>query len=213
MPRAARALLLTGAPGVGKTTVVRAVLAALAGWRLAGFYTDEIRVEGERRGFRGVTLDGWEVDIARAGARSPHRVGGYGVDVAAIDALAARALAPDPAVDLYLVDEIGKMECRSPRFVVAVRALLDSGHPVLATVARRGGGFIAGVKERVDVEVCEVTRANRDAMPATVLEWLGARTPRPISPVRSGRPAAPDGPASGRRGSPTSRSARSGDTR
>ncbi|MBI2218916.1 MAG: hypothetical protein HYU51_16645 [Candidatus Rokubacteria bacterium] len=48
------------------------------------------------------------------------------------------------------VDEIGKMECLSRAFVEAVRALLDTAMPVVATVAARGGGFIEEVKRRRD---------------------------------------------------------------
>ena len=42
-----RALLLTGHPGVGKTTVIKQVAAALGG-RAGGFYTEEIRGPGGR---------------------------------------------------------------------------------------------------------------------------------------------------------------------
>ena len=35
-----RVLLFTGAPGIGKTTVVRRVAARLEGRRLKGFYTE-----------------------------------------------------------------------------------------------------------------------------------------------------------------------------
>src|SRR5262249_58028293 len=48
------------------------------------------------------------------------------VDVAAIDAVAARVLTPASDVDVYLVDEIGRMECLSAVFASAVRALLSS---------------------------------------------------------------------------------------
>jgi len=101
------------------------------------------------------------------------RVGRYGVDVAAIDAVAESALALDPAVDVYLVDEIGKMECFSPRFVASMRALLDSDKRVVATVARRGEGFIAEVKRRRDVELWEVQAQNRDALVNRIVGWIG----------------------------------------
>jgi nucleoside-triphosphatase len=45
-----------------------------------------------------------------------------------------------------VVDEIGKMECLSERFVASMRRLLAGKVPVVATIARRGGGFIAEVK-------------------------------------------------------------------
>ena len=47
-----RTLLLTGAPGVGKTTVIRRLATCLAGKQLGGFFTEEIREGGERKGFR-----------------------------------------------------------------------------------------------------------------------------------------------------------------
>lgn len=169
-------LLLTGPPGSGKTTALRRAAGALHGWRLAGFYTEEIRARGVRRGFRAVTLDGQTRDMARVDFPGPARVGRYGVAIGVVDWLAT-TLSPDAPVDAWLVDEIGKMECLSPRFVTAVRALLDSAPPVVATVALRGGGLIAEVKRRPDAELRAVTRATRDALPAGIVAWLRAQAP------------------------------------
>jgi nucleoside-triphosphatase len=94
-----------------------------------------------------------------------HGVGKYGVDVAAIDRAADATLGPQRGVELYLVDEIGRMECLSERFVAHMRRILDSRVPLVATVAQRGTGFIAEVKRREDCELWTLTRANRDAMP------------------------------------------------
>ena len=53
-----RTLVLTGRPGVGKTTVNKQVVAAL-GDQAGGFYTEEMRdANGGRAGFRLVALDG-----------------------------------------------------------------------------------------------------------------------------------------------------------
>lgn len=168
------ALLLTGPPGVGKTTVIRRVADGLAGRRLGGFVTEEIRVGAQRVGFGIETFDGQSAVFAHVDKRSPHRVGRYGVDVAALDTMVDSALAPDIA-DVYLVDEIGKMECLSKRFVAAVTALLDSGRLLVATIAARGGGFMKVAKTRSDLEVWTVTQANRDELPAGVLAWLAGR--------------------------------------
>jgi len=168
-------LLLTGAPGIGKTTVIRRLAALLASRTLGGFYTAEIRERGVRRGFQLVAFDGSECLLAHVDLPGPPRVSKYGVDVAALDASAPELLAPGSGIEVYLVDEIGKMECFSLRFISAMRVLLDSGNAVVATVARSGGGFIAEVKRRDDVEIREVTRDNRDRLPAEIVDWLAAR--------------------------------------
>jgi nucleoside-triphosphatase len=151
--------------------VLRTVADALSGTRLAGFVTEEIRVRGERRGFALVSFEGHRAVMAHVSRARPPRVGKYGVDVEVIETVSRTALAPRPRT-IYLVDEIGKMECLSPAFIVATRALLDAGVPLVATVGQRGGGFIADVKRRPDVTLWEITRANREAMPARVLDWI-----------------------------------------
>jgi nucleoside-triphosphatase len=168
-----RILLMTGAPGVGKTTLVRQVATRLEGLRVAGFTTEEIRKDGRRLGFRVVPCGGPEAIMAHVDFRGAERVGRYGVDVAAIDAVAVATLGRDPDVDLYVVDEIGKMECLSERFVVSMRTLLDSDRRVLATIAQKGGGFIAEAKRHGDLELWEVTVRNRNLLAERILTWLG----------------------------------------
>jgi nucleoside-triphosphatase len=96
----------------------------------------------------------------------------YGVDVAAIDEASEKTLFARRGARVYLIDEIGKMECLSQRFVTGMRDLLDSGPVVVASIASRGGGFIAEVKKREDCELWTLTGANRDAMPERMLAWL-----------------------------------------
>jgi nucleoside-triphosphatase len=169
---AAPLLLLTGAPGIGKTTLIRRVADSLRGRRIRGFTTDEIRRRGTRLGFRIVPFGGEERVMAHVDLTNAARVGRYGVDVTAINAVSESELALDPAAELYLVDEIGKMECFSPRFVAGMRRLLEGDRPVAATVARTGSGFIAEVKRQPRAEVWEVTARNRDDLVKRATSWL-----------------------------------------
>lgn len=172
----ANVLLLTGTPGVGKTTVLRRVAGGLSDKHVAGFYTEEIRThDGERTGFRITGFDGRSGAMAQSGFPSAHRIGRYGVDVTVIDDLAPSFLALEPSVEIYLVDEIGKMECLSERFVAAMRKVLDSGKPVVATIALHGAGFIDEVKRHSDRKLWQVTRENRDFLPDDILAWLAKR--------------------------------------
>jgi nucleoside-triphosphatase len=167
-----KTILLTGAPGIGKTTVMRKVAKHLSGRSIRGFVTDEIRAGDRRVGFRLESFDGQSVVLAHVDLRSARRVGIYRVDVAALDRAVSMGLLLGSDESIFLVDEIGKMECCSKLFVSAIEKLLDSGRLVLATVALAGNGFIERVKEFPDVELWPVTEKNRDGMVERVVNCL-----------------------------------------
>jgi len=65
--------LLTGRPGAGKTSLIKQAVAGMRG-KAGGFYTEEIRSEGVRLGFRLVTLDGQSAILAHINIHSPYRL-------------------------------------------------------------------------------------------------------------------------------------------
>ena len=170
-----RILLLTGVPGVGKTTLIRKLAAALHERQIGGFYTEEIRTAGQRQGFRLVTFGGDNGIIAHIDFDHRYSVGKYGVDVPAIDRFADQALCLDQNINVYLVDEIGKMECLAPRFVDRLQALLHSDRTLVATVGKKGGGLIEQVKHWPGSELWEITHANRTALVTRTNSWLAER--------------------------------------
>ncbi len=163
-------ILLTGHPGVGKTTLIMRLAERLVDRTVAGFYTEELRPGAQRQGFRAVTFSDQTATLAHVSFKSRSRVGRYAVDVAAFENLVLPELARQ--CDILLIDEIGKMECFSAFFVTAVQELLDGATLVVATVATKGSGFIAEVKARTDIEIIEVTRSNRDQLPASLAKRL-----------------------------------------
>lgn len=159
-------ILLTGKPGVGKTTALMAAV-KLIGGSAGGFYTQEIRERGERTGFNIVTLSGERRAMASKAIKSARRVGKYGVDVGAIDAVAVAAI--EDAIQnnsLIVIDEIGKMELFSKDFREAVTKALDSNKPVAGVIMKNRNEFADRVKSRDDVSLIEVTMENRDDVPA-----------------------------------------------
>jgi nucleoside-triphosphatase len=75
---------------------------------------------------------------------------------------------PTQAAHLFIIDEIGKMECISTKFQARLKTVLDSPVPVLATIAFRATRFIEDLKVRPDVKMYELTRINRDVLPAQI---------------------------------------------
>jgi len=163
-------ILITGMPGTGKTTLIRKILADVAALNPAGFYTEEIREAGVRRGFALISTDGVRSILSHENIRSPFRVGKYGVDLNSFESFIDRIPFRDPDRRLLVIDEIGRMECFSRKFTQLTSELLSSDRRVIATVAMKGTGLIADVKARPDVELIEITRDNRNDLPRHLLQ-------------------------------------------
>ena len=169
-----RAILLTGAPGSGKTTVIRRAVSQLDG-PVGGFYTQEIRSHGVRQGFEIITLEGRRGTLAHVNLRGRERVGKYGVDVAAVDRLAVTAIEKAIAAEgIVVIDEIGPMEIVSERFRQAVLAAVDSEAKVLGTIVLRGLPFTDQIKAMPGVTLLQVRRDNQEALLAQILGLLRA---------------------------------------
>ncbi len=169
---AAHHILITGAPGIGKTTLIKEMVAQLKTFSPVGFYTAEIRQRGLRRGFELIALDGRRSILAHVDIESPFRVGRYGVDVARFEQFLESLPFSDPSARLTVIDEIGKMELCSVRFRRLMDDLLNGPKPLLATVALKGGSYIVQVKTRQDVTLYEMNAANRTRMAVEILREI-----------------------------------------
>jgi nucleoside-triphosphatase len=162
-------VLITGRPGEGKTTLIRTIARQLQDYHPAGFYTAEMRTEGVRKGFRLVTFDGRQQVLFHIEHRSPPRVSRYGVDVIGFERLVEQLDLRHVPSPVIVIDEIGKMECFSPRFQEEVIGLLDSSKIVTATIALKGNEFIERIKQRNDCRLVTVTEGNRVRLAATLV--------------------------------------------
>jgi len=163
-------VLLTGRPGSGKTTLIKRVLDELP-QRCGGFYTEEIRDHGTRVGFKVVALADGEVVFAHVGFTTPERVGKYGLDLSALEAVGVNAIREAVQAErLIVIDEIGPMEIRSVVFREAVNDALDSELPVLATIFSRSLPFTNAIKSRPDVVLIDVRPDNRERLVSQLSE-------------------------------------------
>jgi nucleoside-triphosphatase len=166
-------ILLIGLPGCGKTTAVMQIVENLGSEKVAGFYTQEIREKGVRKGFRWKSLAGAEGILAHVDIRGNRRVGKYGVDVAGFEKSVVPILDIEQSgAELFIIDEIGKMECFSEKFVSAIRRLFDSDRSVLATVAQKGAGLVSQVKTHPTAKLFNLTHQNRAETVAEILQIL-----------------------------------------
>jgi nucleoside-triphosphatase len=167
-------LLLTGRPGVGKSTVIQEALQR-SQVRAAGFFTQELREGGRRAGFGITTLDGQQGVLAHVSIPGPPKVSRYGVNVADIREVAVAALERAlREADLIVCDEIARMELMCPEFAPMVRRCLDSAAPLLGAIQQRRDPFLDEVRSRQDVRMLEVTAGNREALVDEVVQWIAA---------------------------------------
>lgn len=160
-------IFITGPPSSGKTTVIKKVI-KLLDVRAKGFYTEEERAGDKRIGFKMHSLDGKDAYLAHQDISSPFHIRRYGVSIENIESIAVPAIAPDTA-QVIILDEIGKMECFSPKFIEAAKKALNSPAIVIGTITLGGSDFILEVKQRQDIEILEVTLDNRDELPDLII--------------------------------------------
>ena len=177
-----RHVFLTGEPGVGKSTIVKAVRARLGAAIVArGFFTLEQRgPEGERAGFRSYSVASPEcVQLATleptGSGGSGSFIGPFRVHLDEVVAFCRRALA-QPSEEqeqeeprrpcLVVMDEVGAMQLLSAELQALFSEATASGHcfGTIPSQGRHDLPFVEALRARSDVAVLEVTAANRDEL-------------------------------------------------
>jgi nucleoside-triphosphatase len=170
-----RILILTGNPGVGKTTVLAKTVSTLRGRGVSvgGMFSREVRKGAVRVGFEIV-----DIAVAKVGclasinqAEGP-QVGKYRVNLTDIDAIGAKAIIKAVEQnDVVAIDEIGPMELFSEKFRNAAQNALESSKLVIAVVHWKAQDkLVTGAKSRQDAEVFTVTAENREKLADNLAE-------------------------------------------
>jgi nucleoside-triphosphatase len=130
------AILITGNPGSGKSTLMARLIEDIGEGQIAGLSTPEIRRRNIRVGFKMIDLATGEDEILASTSGKGPSVGKYHVDVEAIDRIVAKIETSLPPARIIFIDEIGKMELFSKRFKEFVDRVFSLGKPVIAVVHR-----------------------------------------------------------------------------
>jgi len=166
-------VILTGLPGVGKTKIIKRLLKDLNALIVHGFYKESIIENNICKGFRTITTDLKEQILAHQYIEGPHRIGEFGVNIEGFEKLILPELVLNRGTELFMIDEIGKMECLSAAFCTQLKNLLDSSYPVIATYATGAIPDLHELKTRSDVVIIQITKQNRESIWKNVLLELG----------------------------------------
>ncbi len=152
-------IAITGAPGSGKSTVCRNVLEQLT-CTYGGMTSADIRVRGERVGFEIKDIATGKHGILAHKQGSGPRVGSYHVNLVDLNSIGVAAIRNAMNSDLIAIDEIAPMEFKSPEFVKAIEAALNSDKNMLVVLHQKSGHPVAE-RIRREFEVYTVTTENR----------------------------------------------------
>jgi len=169
--------LLTGPPGIGKSTVVTRTiyLLRMQGHGIGGCLTKEKREGRERVAFTMTdVMSGREGELASVKSSLGPRVGRYRVNLATLSNIGARSLreAMDRA-EVIVIDEVGPMELTSQDFRKAADECFRSQKPILAIVHElMKDPLIESIRQMSGKSVIEVSLSNREKLPQTIAEEM-----------------------------------------
>lgn len=155
-------IAITGNPGVGKSTACRNVLKQLP-CTYGGMVSADIRIKGERVGFEIKDIATGKQGILAHKQGSGPRVGSYHVNLEDLNNIGVAAVKNAMNSELIVIDEIAPMEFKSPEFIQAVEAALDSDKNMLVVLHQKSSHPLAE-RIRREFEVYTVTLEDRERL-------------------------------------------------
>ncbi len=167
---------LSGLPSIGKTTTLLKTINILESqnYKIGGIVTEEVVEDGKKVGFYLLDWTTKEKKIfAHKDFQSRYKVGKYGLDIKLLEDLGIRALEEAKEADVIVIDELGKMESESKKFVNAVKEILDMDKNIIITVHKKSrNSLLQEIRRRDDIRILEVTQVNRNVLPFKIVSLI-----------------------------------------
>ena len=156
-----RPIIITGKKGVGKSTLIRALLGCIDS-PVYGVITkkEAVREDGYAPVF--IHLYGEEQHCADENCIGMCRDGSSIPYPDAFDRFAEKMLFPSDGVMIF--DELGFLESSATRFIEAVYRILDTAPFVIAAVRDKDTPFLNAIRNHPRADVFTIDTENRDAV-------------------------------------------------
>ncbi len=156
-----RNFFVSGTPKSGKTTLLKRIVEELKkrGLRVGGFITPEEKYHGTRKGFYVQDIETGKIALlASVDAEGP-KVSKYHVDIRSFESVAIPSMTNVDNYDVFVIDEIGRMELKSQKFISLLDKIFESPVPLIASLHRDYIGQYG-----VYGEIVILTPTNREAV-------------------------------------------------
>ena len=167
-------IILTGAPGVGKTTIVMDVVQKLKerGVKVGGVVSTEVRTNNVRTGFEFIDLATNDRDVLASVTENGPRVGKYSVNLIGCRFAADRLKNALISSDVIVCDEVGPMELKSKEFIDAASNLLRTDRKVIVVIHQKFEHPLISEFREKSSSLININMGNREKVAKILLDEL-----------------------------------------
>ncbi len=173
-------ILITGPPRCGKTTLVSRISTELKKLNneIFGFITEEVKKGQKRIGFRAIDINlKNECWLSRkTNKKTQYMVGSYNVFIDEFEQFLEKCFenfSIDNSNNLIIIDEIGKMELFSHKFVSLISEMFKSKSSILATIGQKLRHPVKDMLLQMkNIKIYNLTRNNFDEIKSNLIQML-----------------------------------------
>lgn len=158
---------VTGLPKSGKTTILEKIIEKLRerGLKVGGFLSPDKQEHGTRVAFYVQNIDNKRKRLLASVEGGGPKISKYHVKVKRFESVALPAMKRIEKYDVFVIDEIGRMEMRSKKFLDMLDEIFKSSVPVIASISQE---YVD--RYGIEGEVIMLTKMNREDVMFDLIE-------------------------------------------